>query len=114
MDEVDDSELFLVYSMTSQLLFVNEPIDPIVATTYGGDVRTWEIWPPLPEGLNLNGALARSGQANGTVSGAPMFEFELQVFTVWANNSQYQSSVEITLQSVSNSLMKKNARPPRT
>ena len=100
LDEVDDSELFLVYSMTSQLLFVNEPIDPIVATTYGGDVRTWEIWPPLPEGLNLNGALARSGQANGTVSGAPMFEFELQVFTVWANNSQYHASVEITLQSV--------------
>jgi len=100
LDEVDDSELFLVYSMTSQLLFVNEPIDPIVATTYGGDVRTWEIWPPLPEGLNLNGALARSGQANGTISGAPMFEFELQIFTVWANNSQYNTSVEITLQSV--------------
>jgi len=100
LDEVDDSELFLVYSMTSQLLFVNEPIEPIVATTYGGDVRTWEIWPPLPEGLNLNGALARSGQANGTIGGAPMFEFEIQVFTVWANNSQYHSSVEITLQSV--------------
>ena len=100
LDEVDDSELFLVYSMTSQLLFVNEPIDPLVATSYGGDVRTWEIWPPLPEGLNLNGALARSGQVNGTISGAPMFEFELQIFTVWANNSQYHSSVEITLQSV--------------
>ncbi|MFL2975241.1 MAG: putative Ig domain-containing protein [Candidatus Thalassarchaeaceae archaeon] len=100
LDDIDDSDLFLVYSMTSQLLFVNEPMDSIVATTYGGDVRTWEIWPPLPDGLSLNGALARSGQVNGTISGAPMFEFELQVFTVWANNSQYHSSVEITLQSV--------------
>ena len=100
LDAIDDSDLFLVYSMTSQLLFVNEPIEPIVATIYGGDVRTWEIWPPLPEGLNLDGALARSGQTNGTISGAPMFEFELQIFTVWANNSQYHSSVEITLQSV--------------
>ncbi|MBU38769.1 MAG: hypothetical protein CMA59_04530 [Euryarchaeota archaeon] len=100
LDDVDDSELFLVYSMTSQLLFVNEPIEPIVAMTYGGDVRTWEIWPPLPEGLNLNGALARSGEVNGTIVGAPMFEFEFQVFTVWANNSQYHTSVEITLQSV--------------
>ena len=37
LDQVDDSEIFLVYSMTSQLLFVNEPIEPIVGTTYGGD-----------------------------------------------------------------------------
>ena len=29
-----------------------------------------------------------------------MAEFEMQVFTIWANNSQYHSSVEITLQSV--------------
>ena len=100
LDLTDDSDLFLVYSMTSQLLFVNEPIEPIAAITYGGDVRTWEIWPPLPSGLNLNGALARSGSANGTISGIPMDEFPLQVFTVWANNSQYHSSVEITLQSV--------------
>ena len=100
LDPVDDSEIFLVYSMTSQLLFVNEPIEPIVGTTYGGDVRTWEVWPELPEGLTLNGALSRTAPVNGTISGAPMGEFEIQVFTVWANNSQYHSSVEITLQSV--------------
>ena len=100
LDQVDDSEIFLVYSMTSQLLFVNEPIEPIVGTTYGGDVRTWEVWPELPEGLTLNGALSRTTPVNGTISGAPMGEFEMQVFTVWANNSQYHSSVEITLQSV--------------
>ena len=86
--------------MTSQLLFVNEPIEPIVGTTYGGDVRTWEVWPELPEGLTLNGALSRTTPVNGTITGAPMGEFEMQVFTVWANNSQYHSSVEITLQSV--------------
>jgi predicted flap endonuclease-1-like 5' DNA nuclease len=100
LDGIDDSDLFLVYSMSSQLLFVNEPIDPIVAVTYGGDVRTWEIWPSLPAGLTLNGEMARSGQSNGTISGAPMDEFGIQIFTVWANNSQYHSSVEITLQSV--------------
>ncbi len=100
IDEIDDSPVFLVYSSTSQLLFVNEPITPIEATTYGGDIRTWEVWPPLPEGLALNGATPRFGNTNGTISGAPMQEFEMQVFTVWANNSQYQSSVEITLQSV--------------
>ena len=100
LDGIDDSDLFLVYSMSSQLLFVNEPIDPIVAVTYGGDVRSWEIWPSLPAGLTLNGEMARSGQSNGTISGAPMDEFGIQIFTVWANNSQYHSSVEITLQSV--------------
>ncbi len=100
LDNIDDSDLFLVYSMTSQLLFVNEPIEQIVAVTYGGDVRTWEIWPPLPAGLTLNGEMARSEQVNGTISGAPMNEFGIQIFTIWANNSQYHSSVEITLQSV--------------
>jgi len=100
LDDIDDSDLFLVYSMTSQLLFVNEPIEQIVAVTYGGDVRTWEIWPPLPAGLTLNGEMTRSGQVNGTITGAPMNEFGIQIFTVWANNSQYNSSVEITLQSV--------------
>jgi predicted flap endonuclease-1-like 5' DNA nuclease len=100
LDNIDDSDLFLVYSMSSQLLFVNQPIEPIVAVTYGGDVRTWEIWPSLPAGLVLNGDVSRSGQVNGTISGAPMGEFEIQVFTVWANNSQFHSSVEITLQSV--------------
>ena len=100
MDNVDDSPLFLVYSSTSQLLFLNEPIEPIIGTSYGGDVRTWEIWPPLPPGLTLNGAVPRSGTANGTITGAPMNEFEMQTFTVWANNSQYSSAVEIMLQSV--------------
>ena len=46
IDDTDDSPIFLVYSETSQLLFVNEPIEPIVATTFGGDVRTWGVWPP--------------------------------------------------------------------
>ncbi|MGB1559784.1 MAG: putative Ig domain-containing protein [Candidatus Thalassarchaeaceae archaeon] len=100
LDQVDDSEIFLVYGTTSQLLFVNEPIEPMVGITYGGDVRTWEVWPELPDGLTLNGALSRTTPVNGTISGAPMGEFEMQVFTVWANNSQYHSSVEITLQSV--------------
>ena len=99
-DNIDDSPLFLVYSITSQLLFVNEPIAPLVGTKYGGDVRTWEVWPPLHAGLTLNGATPRTGAEDGTITGAPMNEFGLQVFTVWANNSQYQSSVDITLQSV--------------
>ncbi|MBJ17287.1 MAG: hypothetical protein CMB66_03435, partial [Euryarchaeota archaeon] len=99
VDDIDDSPIFLVYNTISQLLFVNEPIDPIIATTYGGDVRTWEIWPPLPAGLTLNG-MGRFDAEDGTISGAPMGEFDLGIFTVWANNSQYQSSVEITLQSV--------------
>ena len=100
IDGIDDSEVFLVYSSTSQLLFVNEPITPIVANTFGGDVRTWEIWPFLPPGLTLNGETARSTTSDGTISGAPMAVFDMQVFTVWANNSQYSSAVEITLQSV--------------
>ena len=30
LDQVDDSEIFLVFGSTSQLLFVNEPIEPMV------------------------------------------------------------------------------------
>ncbi|MAH99177.1 MAG: hypothetical protein CMA12_07565, partial [Euryarchaeota archaeon] len=100
LDQINDSPIYLVFSKTTQLMFVNEPIEQMIGTTFGGDVRTWEIAPLLPAGLTLNGAMSRSTPANGTLSGAPMFEFPLDVWTIWANNSQYSSSVEITMQSV--------------
>ena len=100
LDPINDSPIYLVFSRTTQLMFVSEPIEQMIGTTYGGDVRTWEISPLLPAGITLNGAMTRSTPANGTLSGAPMFEFPLGVWTIWANNSQYSSSVEITMQSV--------------
>jgi len=100
IDDVDDSPLFLVYSVTSQLLFLDEPMTPLAGTVFGGDVRTWEVWPLLPPGLSLNGETARTTYADGTISGAPMIEFEMQSFTIWANNSQFSSSVELTLRAV--------------
>ncbi|MGY8703027.1 MAG: hypothetical protein ACKVGY_01700, partial [Candidatus Poseidoniales archaeon] len=92
LDDVDDGEIYLTYSSISQNLFVNEPMDVLIATVYGADVREWEISPELPSGLNLdNGSAYRSLSMVGTgsISGSPMFEFPLTTFTVWANNSQY-------------------------
>ena len=100
LDLIDDSPIFLVYSSTSQLLFVNEPINPMVGQIFGGDVRTWEVWPPLPSGLMLKGENSRSNAVDGTIIGAPMSNFSAQKFIVYANNSRYSSSVELTLQSV--------------
>ena len=100
LDSIDDSPIFLVYSSTSQLLFVNEPINPMVAQVFGGDVRTWEVWPPLPSGLMLKGENSRSDVVDGTIIGAPMTNFSAQKFIIYSNNSKYSSSVEITLQSV--------------
>ena len=101
-DDVDDSPLYLIYSSTSQNLFVNEPMNILIATVYGGDVREWEISPELPAGLNLDTGISyRSIDMVGTglISGAPMNEFPLTTFTVWSNNSQYSDSVVITLKS---------------
>ena len=102
LDDVDDGEIYLTYSSVSQNLFVNEPMDVLVATVYGGDIREWEISPELPLGLNLDVGLAYrslSTVGTGSISGSPMFEFPLTTFTVWANNSQYSDSILITLKS---------------
>ena len=75
-------------------------MDILVATTYGGDVREWEIYPELPEGLYFDkGTAYRSlnSVGTGTISGAPINEFNLSTFTIWANNSQHSDSVVITL-----------------
>ncbi|MFL2957167.1 MAG: putative Ig domain-containing protein [Candidatus Thalassarchaeaceae archaeon] len=100
LDDVNDSPIYLTYSSIAQNLFVNEPMDVLVATTYGGDVREWEIYPELPEGLYFDKGIAyRSLNSVGTgiISGAPINEFNLSTFTIWANNSQHSDSVVITL-----------------
>ncbi|MBT6874743.1 MAG: hypothetical protein HOA28_05900, partial [Euryarchaeota archaeon] len=102
LDDVDDGEIYLTYSSVSQNLFVNEPMDVLVATVYGADVREWEISPELPLGLNLDSGIAYrslSTVGTGSISGSPMFEFPLTTFTVWANNSQNSDSILITLKS---------------
>ena len=102
LDDVNDAQIYLTYSSLSQNLFVNEPMDYLVATVYGGDVREWEISPELPLGLNLdNGVAYRSLSMVGTglISGSPMYEFPLTIFTVWANNSQHSDSIAIALKS---------------
>ena len=100
IDDVNDSPIYLTYSSIAQNLFVNEPMDILVATTYGGDVREWEIYPELPEGLYLDKGIAYrslNSVGTGTISGAPINEFNLSTFTIWANNSQHSDSVVITL-----------------
>ena len=100
LDDVNDSPIYLTYSSIAQNLFVNEPMDILVATTYGGDVREWEIYPELPEGLYFDKGIAYrslNSVGTGTISGAPINEFNLSTFTIWANNSQHSDSVTITL-----------------
>ena len=102
IDDVDDSQIYLTYSSIAQNLFVNEPMTALIATVYGGDVREWEVYPELPEGLYLDSGIAYRSLdtvGTGTISGASINEFDLETFTIWANNSQYSDSVVITLKS---------------
>jgi alpha-tubulin suppressor-like RCC1 family protein len=102
IDDVNDSPIYLTYSNIAQNLFVNEPMDILVATVYGGDVREWEIYPDLPEGLYFDQGIAYrslNSVGTGTISGAPINAFNLTTFTVWANNSLHSDSVVITLKS---------------
>ena len=92
VDVVDDSPISMAYSSDSVHLTVNitpAQLNPIV---FGGDVRTWEIRPTLPDGLNFS-------ESTGLISGLTNVSFNITEFTIWANNSQYSTNFSINISS---------------
>ena len=64
----------------------NESIT-ILATNDGPDIDTWEVSPPLPEGITLF--------QNGTISGVPETRSDWQQYTIWANNTGGSAGLNI-------------------
>jgi hypothetical protein len=61
----------------------------IVPMFDGGQPASWEIYPDLPEGMEL---------VNGLIVGVPESNLSLTVFTVWANNTGGSSQANFTLE----------------
>ena len=61
----------------------------IVPMLTGGQPASWEIYPDLPEGMEL---------VNGLIVGVPESNLSETVFTVWANNTGGSSQANFTLE----------------
>ncbi len=61
----------------------------IVPMLDGGQPASWEIYPDLPEGMEL---------VNGLIVGVPETNLSETVFTVWANNTGGSSQANFTLE----------------
>ena len=90
LDAVDDSPVFLSYPVSVLYLTLNQSMGDLVPTVLGGDVTSWEINPNLPNGLEFN-------NTTGVISGTPTNTFYPIVITIWANNSVYSDSFNLTI-----------------
>ena len=59
----------------------------IIATNDGPEIESWEVYPPLPDGLEI--------LQNGTISGSPIERSDWQQYTIWANNTGGSAGLNI-------------------
>jgi len=103
LDDYDDAPIILAYSNINLELSLNLPMSAQTPILEGGGVLTWEISPELPEGLVFNEYsgvsinLARSNDFEGMISGTPTVLMPSKTFTIWANNSMWSTSFDITI-----------------
>ncbi|MEJ6562744.1 MAG: putative Ig domain-containing protein, partial [Euryarchaeota archaeon] len=91
-------EKVLGYAMNDQEAaifegYVNQLNFTILPNLTGMEAVTWTIVPALPDGLDFNGMMARSG-STGIISGIPTEASPMTNYTVYANNSQ--TGVQLT------------------
>ena len=67
----------------------SEAFGAIVIQNVGGVVETWEIYPPLPDGILFE---------NGVVSGSPNVNSTEIEYTIYANNSGGSAEVKLTIE----------------
>jgi predicted flap endonuclease-1-like 5' DNA nuclease len=80
-------------------------MDSFLANITGaGDVVTWEISGELPEGLTFGWSPARDAAFDGSIRGTPTELMEMTNFTIWANNSAYSQSFEVSLTVIEESI----------
>ena len=84
----------LAYPEASFGLQIGEYIAQVKPSWVGGNPTSWEVHPPLPEGLALD-------QSNGAISGTASQVQGWSTHTVWANNSGGASSTEISFEVIS-------------
>ena len=87
---VIDQPAILSYNPENMTLTKDLDMTPNVPTITGGVPETLAIVPPLPSGLLF-------GSNNGTIYGRPTQLLTTTAYTVWANNSGGNSSVQLNI-----------------
>jgi predicted flap endonuclease-1-like 5' DNA nuclease len=98
LDDLMDLAFNLSYPTQYLDLFVNQTMDPLMPNVTGmGEVGTWEIEGELPDGLTFGISDARAALLDGGFRGTPVNASDTINLTVWANNSVYSQSFDLSL-----------------
>ena len=98
LDDVMDLAFNLSYPTQYVDLFVNQTMDPLMPNITGmGEVGTWEIEGELPYGLTFGISDGRAALLDGGLRGTPVNASEPVNLTIWANNSAYSQSFDLSL-----------------
>ena len=76
---------YLGYELT---LVRNVTMTPLMPQLSGGIAETWEIYPDLPDGIELT---------NGMISGTPTVNSTRTMYTIWANNTGGSINVSLNI-----------------
>ncbi|MDA8673726.1 putative Ig domain-containing protein, partial [Candidatus Poseidoniales archaeon] len=88
----------LTYPTDTLTLTLGEEISILLPNLTGlGEVSSWEIIGELPDGLTFGWSPARDAALDGSIRGTPTEAMPATVFTIWANNSAYSQSFELTI-----------------
>jgi hypothetical protein len=80
----------LNYAPFSADLTIGDDMEIFIPSWSGGSPIFWEIFPPLPLGLNFN-------STNGQISGIAVNEQIWITYSIWANNTGGHESTEIAI-----------------
>jgi predicted flap endonuclease-1-like 5' DNA nuclease len=98
LDDLLDLPFTLTYPSQTLQLNVDEEMTAFMPNITGlGEVATWEISGELPEGLTFGWSPARDAMLDGSIRGTPTTAMNMTNFTIWANNSAYSQSFDISL-----------------
>jgi predicted flap endonuclease-1-like 5' DNA nuclease len=98
LDDVMDLAFNLSYPTQYVDLFANQTMEPLMPNVTGiGEVGTWEIEGELPDGLTFGVSDARAVLLDGGIRGTPVNTSDTIDLTVWANNSAYSQSFDLSL-----------------
>ena len=78
----------LAYSGYELTLVRNVTMTPLMPQLSGGIAETWEIYPELPDGIELT---------NGIISGTPTVNSTRTMYTIWANNTGGSTNVSLNI-----------------
>ena len=78
------------YNPDNQIVVNNSLMIPMIPTTDGGEIETWEINASLPNGVTFD-------NTNGSLYGTPTELWPITSYTIWANNSGGSANTTINL-----------------